>query len=498
MAMSVEQMNKKLKKVLEDLDKAIEDRDVAKVEKAIQDAGDLNKKSEGKIYEIPIKSDSEQQETGKLQERVYEYINKQLEHRIQEIAEELHPSQGLDDDERLELAQIRKKIFEKKQSFDKIEKAIETLSKDENISQEDLKQYKEQQKEDNLMQIDVMKENIQQMTKSMIDIEMRYVKPIEEYIASKDIIEKIFKKRNTIKNMQKTGIDETVNATMSEIEDLLSKLSSKGIDVSKCQDFQTNLSKLNDLTNQKTALNASISQMISDIKTDPKIPDEWKQKFKDIKGDVDLKNKYKEIVRERQKVTSEIVKLQAENRQIDKTIQMLEREKDTESIAYKEDGTLKSDSQIARIILSNENEKERVNEIIEARKFDSKNPFTRFVAKMNYYKDAQVKETGSKGLKAFFKNVKNNANVFFRALTSDAKDIKMIAAQSVAAYIGKDYANKARVSMQTRQDNFKEAIKNAAAKEISQNPNIKQDRIRDNIREEAYKSALEETDLEIG
>ena len=492
--MSVKKMNEKLEKLLKDLDKAINDRDLAKVEKAMKEAQDFNKKSEGEIYEIPIRTSSseqksdeqksgEQQETGVLRERIYEYLNKQLEQRIQKIAEELHPSQELDDQEKNELADIRKKLIDQKTSFEKMEKVIETLSRNESTNQEDLKQYKEQQKEENLIRINLQKEKAEKFTEKMMYIETTYLNPIEKHKEIREIIEQIFDKKSFIEKIQGTGVDEIVNDTMLEIDDLLSKLSSKGIDVSKCNTQALSFNALS--TVKKDAIN-SIGDLISAIQKDSNLSSEWRNQFKGIQGDINLKSTYKKFVRERQELVTEIAKLQAENKQIDKTIQILEREENYKNVAYNEDGTLKTDSEIARAVLSSQEGKEYVEQSIDIRKFDSKSLFKKFGAKRNYYKRALNYEKG------FLNSIK----IFFKSFFGNTQDIKMLARESMATYLGKQYADNARDGMKRRQDKFKEAIKNAAAKEVSINSKAKQADIRDDIRKEAYKSALEETTAE--
>lgn len=514
--MSVKNMNEKLEKLLKDLDKAIKDRDLAKVEEAMLKAQELNKKSEGKIYEIPIKTSfSEQQDTGVLKERIYEYFNKQFEQRIQKMAEELVSNQELDDDERHQIVKVRRKLHDQKKSFEKMEKVIESVCRNESTNQEDLKQYKEQQKDDNLIRIDIMKEKTQEMTKLMIDIEERYLKPIEKKNNSIEIIDQIFKKRDIIRDMQGTGMDETVDSIKLEIENLFLKLSSNGIDVNDC-DLRT--LTFTSLEEEKNKLKESIDEIVSRIKKDSKLPSEWGNEFEDInskqKLENKLKDKYKEIVRKRQEFTSEIAKLRAENRQIDKTIQILEREEKYKNVAYNENGSLKTDSEIASIVLRSEDAKRRVEQLINSRKFDSKNPITRLRAKRNYYKMAlnyenkpseEIEFKGVKGFfkkctrntKTFFKKCKNSTKVFFKALGSNTKDIKMLATESVAAYLGKEYANNAKAGMQKRQDDFKKAMKSAATREVFKNPEENRANIREDIRKEAYKSALGEITSEI-
>ena len=502
MAMSVKNMNEKLEKLLKDLDKAIKDRDLAKVEEAMLKAQELNKKSEGKIYEIPIKTSSsekqsdEQQETGVLQERIYEYLNKQLEQRVKKMAEELVSNRELDDDERHQIVKVRRKLHDQKKSFEKMEKVIESVCRNESTNQEDLKQYKEQQKDDNLIRIDIMKEKTQEMTKLMIDIEERYLKPIEEKNNSIEIINQIFKKRDIIRDMQGTGMDETVDSIKLEIENLLLKLSSNGIDVNDC-DLRT--MTFTSLEEEKNNLKESIDEIVSGIKKDSKLPSEWGNEFKNIKSkqklENKLKDKYKEIVRKRQECTSEIAKLRAENKQIDKTIQILEREENYKNVAYNDDGTLKTDSEIARIVLSSEDAKERVEQLINGRKFDSRSWFKRHGAIKDYYKRTfGYEDIPSKGVKGFFKKCTNNVKAFFKAFgRSNAKDIKMLATVSAAAYLGKEYANNAKDGMKKRQDDFKEAIKSAATREVFKNPEVNRANISEDIRKEAYKSALGET-----
>lgn len=459
--MSVEQMNKKLEKVLKDLDKAIEDRDIAKVEKAIQDAEELNKKSEGKSNEALIID---------------------LEARIRQITEDIMSDETLDVAKRKELVEIRRKMRDGKNPFEKLEKVVGKLSQ-QTTNQEDLKDYKEQQKEDNTIKIDTIKENYQQLEKSMTDIEMRYLEPIEnnnEIIVS---MQNILKEYNFIKDDLDSSSDaDLIASTKLKIKSMLSKLEEKGVDISSVDGFESDISKLESFKNEVTNLQNTNKDMIDNLKKDARIPDELKQQydFANIKKVKELQNKFKEIAKEKQRYLSKIRTLQAENRQIDETIQTLKMEQYTRDRIYNEDGTKKTRFEIADMILESgyrDEIKKDVDDKFSEHKQNMKGWFKNIRARMHYYQEY---------------NDEGGFKAFWHAVTHKNKHAKTLAVAAQAEKKGMDISDLAAYRMEERRKNFAMTMKREARKQMAQNPTLSENDIRVQVTEEAYKSALGE------
>lgn len=458
MAMTMEQMNQRLEKVLKQLDSAIEDRDLAKVDEAVTKAQKFNKTSEGEKYEE---------------------ILAKLDDRIKKIAEEIKPDNGLDIDERKDLADIKKKIKDGKDPFQKTKAVVDSLSK-KGINQEDLKLYKEAQKNDNIAQIEAIKENNKNLAIDIANVETRYISKIEKNDEAIKIIQDINKQKDLLEALDPSTDAESINATKASIKDKISELATKGVNVNAIQNFESNPSVIDTFESTKIGeLNAESNAIAQGITTDRNISGiTWDQYgLGSVTNAKDLKDKYKEMVGARQKNASKITTLEAENRHIDKTVKTLEKEEQIKGIAYNEDGTERSESEIARTVLNNDSNRQRIEEAVN-NKFDG-NFFKRFGARMDYYKETQ-------GVGSF--------RAFWKAFASKTKNVKRIATASEAVRTGKGIANKAIGNMAKRQNDFKETIKREAAKKMSKDATLTENDVRDNVIEEAYKSAFRDDD----
>lgn len=456
--MTLEEMNRKLNKVLDDLNNAIEDRDLVKVEEAMKKIKETNKKTEGQANDAILTI---------------------LDERIAEIVKDIKSTTDID--EKKDLVDIKAKIRAGKDPFEKTKAVVESLSK-KGVNQDDLKMYKEQQKNDNTTQIDAIKANNQELAVGIADIEMRYIDKIEPNDEAIKILDEIKNQKDYLVKLVNPEDVEEKRATESIIKTKISELSSKGVNVSAIQNFESNPSVIDGfVTSEKSGLEAKSDAIATGIATDTTIPAKMINQYglNGISNAKDLKAKYKEMVGTRQKNVSKIATLEAENRQIDKTIKTLNKEEEIKNIAYDEKGNVKSSSEIARAVLSNDIQRQKIEERVN-NKFDSKNPFKRFGARMNYYQEMD-EDMGK--FKAFWK-----------AFTSSTKSVKRIATNSAAVKTGIGMATMADNSMKKRQNDFKATIKKQAAKEMSENPDLTENDIKDNAIEEAYKSAFRDDD----
>lgn len=280
--MSVEEINKKLEKVWKDLDKAIEEQDIKKVENTIKSVQNLNEKTEGESNEKIIT---------------------ELEEKIRQIAQDIHPDSGLKSSERRELIKIKGKIKKAITPFKKIEEIVEKLSK-ESTNQEDLKEYKEQQKEENIVKIDALKVNSEQLTKSMIDIEMRYLEPIKNNQEIIEILDRIRQERDVISDAYQYSDTETIAAENSKISSLLSELESKGVDISRTNGFEANFHKLYTLNRVDKALKDDNQRIVNELVCDITIPQQLSQRYQldKIKDDKELMKKIRRNEKDEAKI----------------------------------------------------------------------------------------------------------------------------------------------------------------------------------------------------
>lgn len=458
MAMSIEKLNQKLEKVLKDLDNAIENREVKKAMEAIKSAKDLNSKSEGQQNDVIL---------AELEERV-----KQITEEIREEEDDLKAS------EIGNLKDIRAQIENGSEPFKNIKTVVESLE-NKDFSQEDLKQYKEGQKNDNLAQIEGIKLKNQEVQSIIVDLENRYIEKIDNNYAAIEIIKGIEEKKAKLDNLVEGKDDETIEKVKSDIKAKISELGAKGVDVSSIQNFESDPSKIDNFVAKKDKeLRSECDTLAISAATDTTIPDSYRAQynFDNIKTSKDLKDAYEKLVGTRQKNSLKITTLEAENKQIDKTIITLEKEEERQSIVYNKDGTPKSDSEIEKAVLSNKSDREKIEKLVSDR-FDSKNPFKRFGARMQYYKETE--EVGGFG-------------AFWKALTNKTKNVKRIAESSMAIQTGIARSNKAINNMAKRQNDFKETIRREAIKKMSKNPKFTENDIKEDIMKTAYEEASKE------
>lgn len=462
MAMSVEQVNKRLAKVLKDLDSAIEDRDLKKVDEVIKKAETFNKNSQGKAYESILNAFNE---------------------KIKEIAEQIKTDKDLDVDEKKELANIKNKIKSGKDPFEKINKVVDNLSK-KGISQEDLINHKESQKNDNKTQIKAIEKNNLELATGIADIEMRYITKIQDNDAAVKIIEDIKKEKDLIESLDSTVDGEAIDQAKTSIKDKITELSSKGVDVKSIQGFESNLSVIDSFHSTKISeLNQNSDTIASSIANDSSIAGKLATQYDlaNVTNATDLKDRFKGMVKTRQKNATKIATLKAENKQIDETIKKLELEKEEKSYAYNEDGTRKSDDEIRNAILNSSHANRLERDVSAKLKANSKNPFKKLVARIDYYKQTQ-KEGRFSTIRAVCK-----------AFTHKTKSVKMIAMNSMAVDLGVQVADNAVGEIGRRQNDFKEAIRREAAKKMSKDSKLTENDVRDDVMETAYKSASYKT-----
>ncbi len=460
MALSINKINERLEGVLKKLDQAIDYRDMTDVQKALEEAKKLNKSSDGITNEVLLE---------------------ELQERIKKIAEEIKPNNGLDEDERIELNKIKKEIKAGKDPFEKTKAVVDSLSK-KGVNQEDLKSYKEQQKYDNAVQIEAVKANTQELANVITNIEMMYIEPIQNNDEAIKIIKEIQKEKEFLENLDSSTDAETISASKSTIRTKISELQQRGVDVSSIQNFESNPSLIDTFSTATiNDLGKKSNKIANALAADKSIPENIKERFgltaasNTAKA---LKSSYNAMVKTRKKMATKIATLEAENRQIDKTIKTLDREEEIRSIAYNEDGTEKSPSEIARTVLNNDRTREQIVEEV-SNKMDYKNPFKRFGARMNFYQDTQ--------------NV-GKFKAFWKAAFSKTKNVKRIAATSEAVRIGKGMSAKASDSMRSRQENFRQTLKNETLKKMSKDATLTEDKIRDDVVEQAYESAFRDDD----
>lgn len=457
--MSVEEMNKKLEKILKDLDSAITDKSLVKIDNVIQNAKRFNKSVDGAMNN--------------------ELING-IEEKIEKIVLDIKEVSDIDD--KVKLVDIIEKLEEKKEPFEKVEKAVEQLNKI-TVNQEDLKNHKEQQKSDNTVKIDVIKENEKKLLTEMIYIEMTYIESMRRNDEAIKIINNIYKEAKNLEKLKKAKsplLEEIINETKSNIRTMLSQLSDKGVDISKTNGFESDNNKLYKLNEEKEKLNKDNQNLLDRFKTDTSISKELKDRYhlddKQLQDAEDIKKAYKQMEQTRQTYRSKLSILEAENKQIDKTIAMLENEKNIRTMVYNDDGTEKSNSYIAKKVLGSQECREQIQDELENQLF-GKRWFKRTRAKYRYY--TQMEKKGK--LRAAWDTI-----------THRTKNVKMLATEKKAVEMGRQYAQNATDQMMSRRNRFMETIKKEGRKEILNNPNITQDEIKYKVEERAYKSALGE------
>lgn len=456
MAMSMERVNEKLEKMLKELDEAIEDKEFAKVTITMDKVQKLNKDSEGQQNDVILDN---------------------LKMRIERLTAEINDENNdLEDEEVDNLRNLRSRIEHGQEPFQKVKAVVDSLSK-KGVTQEDLKMYKENQKADNLAQIDAIKQVNGQVATMAAYIESNYIDKIKDNDVAIKTIQELKQKKAVLEKLDSKTDAIRINMLKADMRNKASELTSKGVNI---QDFETFPAVLDQ---EMARLNTDSDVLAQNINTDMFMPQNLKEQFglNSVGNANDLKDKYKQIVGTRQKNVAKITTLEAENRQIDRTMATLEREEQVKNSVYREDGSQKSDEEIADDILSDERYRREIEEDVNE-KYKGKIPFF-----------SQMKKRWD-----FFRQNENLGIVkaALKTITTKTKTVKKIEACTEAARMGKQMSAQAGMNMEARRNEFINTIKKEASKKMSKNPNLTENDLRDSVTEKAYKQALGENENE--
>lgn len=395
-----------LRKILTEMDKAIEERDVAKV-------SDIVNVKLGK---------ANQQLKGEKSSDVLGLLNIL----IQQITNEMKPENGLEADEIRDLVNIRNIIIKGKEPFQKTEDIVKALTA-KGFSKEELKTNKENKKSENLRTIEAAEEADKVLAEESLYVEMNYIDPIKENQEAIKKIQKIKDQKDTLALLDPTMDAATIDSMKGNIRTIMSELSADGIDISGLSGFESDLSLVDSYVSLKIfELQSKSNRIAIKMSRDAKLPDDIKNGVVDVNS---LNKKYEELIGKRQKVSTKITKLKMENDQIDKTIKSLEKEEFLKNVAYNDDGTSKSDWEIFNTVDGNADMTRMAQQRVETFFSNPNNRkiFPKLRDRMDYYK-----ENGYGGVGAFFK-----------AIFSTTKRTKRLAEQNEKVKVGKEVAEQA-------------------------------------------------------
>ena len=470
MAMTVEQVNNKLSKILKQLDAAIDNRNLKKVKDHVHSIQQLNKNSEGQH------NDS---------------ILQELEQRVTRIVEERNEEDEMP--EKVKLQQIRKAVSSGEEPFRNAKKVVENLVENQkDFNENDLYSIKNSQKVDNEVQINALKQTNEGLETFIIYIEDNYIEKIESYESANKIIEKIKEDVDYLKDLdEKDPLDtQDISKYKASIKSKLADLKQmnlKGVDVSVADGFEADLGKVENFIDKTQGNISHETNVIANkvkgdtVLLDPTIRNHFNVDWASNNAD-NLTQAYKKIVQKRQKASSKIATLQAENRQIDKTMeiarQRMQEDQRLISIAETPDGSLKSDEEIINNVLENKIYREDIDrQINEKYNLDSKYPWTRMKASFNYYREQR-----KCGIIRAAWNV-----VRYRT-----RNLKMLVTEEEALDYGKTKALKGHSRIDDRNQRFRENMKQETLRRMVKNPNLSEEEIKDDVVGKAYESVFEE------
>lgn len=458
--MTQEQLDKVIaayEKILKELDNAIEQRDLAKAQDIVDNKLErFNKRQKGLTNTAILNS---------------------LNDRINKITEEMKPDKDLDADEIKELADIRKKIMDGKEPFQQTEEIIKALTA-KGVTQEELKARKQDQKSDNQFKINGIKEVNNKLSTGIADIEMRYIDPIKDNENSIKIITDIHRAKSVLESLNPAMDGDRINETKAQIKSMISQLSSKGIDVTGLNGFESDLSLIDTFMGDKILeLETKNTDIASRMMRDTSIPGELRSQFSlHSVSDVNaLKEKYGEMTNVRQKNATKIRVLESENKQIDDTVGKMEADMVLQNIAYEADGTEKDKNIVANTVLSNPQMRAEVDGMVETLFSNPNNRkiFPKLRDRMDYYK-----ENGSNGFQAFFK-----------AMFSSTNKTKRLATRTEAARFGKMASDKATEAIENRKDAFIKSIKTEVQQKRAKDSTLTMEQLKNETIEKAFEDA---------
>lgn len=467
--MTVEQVNNKLSKILEQLDAAINNRNLKKVKEHVHSIQQLNKNSEG------------QQNDSILQE---------LEQRVTRIVEERNEEDEMP--EKVKLQEIRKAVSSGQEPFRNAKKVVENLVENQkDFNENDLYNIKNSQKVDNETQINAIRVQNQELAFYIEYIEREYIEKIESYKSGAKILKRIAEEEKYLEKLDKKDsldsqeISKYNSSIKSKLEDL-KQMNLINVDISLANGFESDPSILGKFRGKVAGqIFHEINSIANKIQGDETIPKSIKDRFAlneaSNTGDKLLQT-YKKMVQERQKASSKIATLQAENRQIDKTMEIVRQRMQEDqrliSIAETPDGSLKSDEEIINNVLENKIYREDIDrQINEKYNLDSKYPWTRMKASFNYYREQR-----KCGIIRAAWNV-----VRYRT-----RNLKMLVTEEEALDYGKTKALKGHSRIDDRNQRFRENMKQETLRRMVKNPNLSEEEIKDDVVGKAYESVFEE------
>lgn len=458
--MTQEQLDKVVaayEKILKELDNAIEQRDLAKAQDIVDNKlGRFNKKQKGLTNTAILES---------------------LNDRVKKITEEMKPENGLDTDEIKELIEIRKKIKNGKEPFQKTDEIIKTLT-GKGVTQEELKARKQDQKRDNQFKINGITEVNNKLSAGIADIEMRYIDPIKDNENSIKIITDMHRAKSVLQSLDPAMDGDRINATKVQIKSIISQLSSKGIDVTGLKGFEADLSLIDTFERTKIPeLETKNTDIASRMARDTSISGDLRSQFAlhSVRDVNSLKEKYSDMTAIRQKNATKIRTLENENVQIDNTVEKMQKEEILKNIAYEADGSEKDENIVANTVLSNSQMKAEVDGMVETLFSNPNNRifFPKLRDRMDYYK-----ENGSNGFQAFFK-----------AMFSSTNRTKKLATRTEAARFGKMASDKATEAIESRKDAFVKSIKTEVQQKRAKDSTLTADQLKDETIEKAFEDA---------
>lgn len=457
-------MTKDLKDILDKLDKAIE--------QAGKDASDVNMADVTKILQSNlVKMNKRYDGYG------YESILSKLDERVAKITEKVKTDKKLDVAEAKKLSEIRKEIQKGKEPFQKTKDVIKVLEA-KGFSAEDLKNRKEAQKIDKTAQLKANQKITDDLALGMADIEARYIDPINHKKESIKILSEMSKKKSMIATLDPRMDKDRIDEIKSEIKSQISDLSDRGIDVTGLNGFESNLDVIDIFVGlKKSDLVSETESIAMKMASDTTIPTSLKSQFNlgAVTNVKTLEEKYNNMSQTRMSYASKSVVLQNEIAQMDKTLDEMKKDEYLKNIAYKDDGTLKTDEQIADEVLNNPKMVEAIEGRLAVKYGDSF--FDSFKSRRAYYKEQEGK--------GIFASIK----AFGKALFNSSNKVALLAERSEAAQYGKEGAKLAAGVMENRKKVFQKTLRQGVQTRIAKNPSLSEDKIKEGVLDKASEEA---------
>lgn len=457
-------MTKDLKDILDKLDKAIE--------QAGKDANDVNIVDVTKILQSNlVKMNKRYDGNG------YESILSKLDEKITLITGKIKTDKKLDVAEAKKLSEIRAEIQKGKEPFQKTKDIIRTLES-KGFSAEDLKNRKAAQKIDKTAQLKANQKMTEDLALGMADIEARYIDPINQRKESAKIINEMSKKKSLIDTLDPKIDKDRIDELKAEIKDRISNLSARGLNVSWLNGFESDLSLIDSFAAGELAkLQRESESIAANMTSDVTIPASLKSQFgldsvTDVKT---LEEKYNNMSQTRMSYASKSVVLQNEITQMDKAVEEIKRDEYLKNIVYKEDGTLKSDEQIADEVLYNPKMQEAIEHRL-AEKYGN-SFFDSFKSRRAYYKEQEGK--------GIFASIK----AFGKALFNPSTKVALLAERAEAVKYGKEGAKLAAEVMENRKKVFQKTLRQGVQTRVAKNPSLSEDKIKEGLLDKASEEA---------